>query len=118
LARIHTAKSIAHNANQLAANAVLTQYNALLKDLYGLFGVAENDPALGEMVNEYIQVAVFGEKPDDAWIDTGLGTLQLFHGSTASAEIAPADGYDLGKADVLRRQIEEYMKFRGTVILV
>ncbi|MDR1131009.1 MAG: pilus assembly protein TadG-related protein, partial [Oscillospiraceae bacterium] len=31
LARIHTAKSIAHNANQLAANAVLTQYNALLK---------------------------------------------------------------------------------------
>jgi hypothetical protein len=118
LARIHTAKSIAHNANQLAANSVLTEYNALLKDLYGLFGVAENDPVLADLVNEYIQVAVYGESSSESWIDTGLGSLQLFYGSTASAEIKAADGYNLGKADVLRRQIEEYMKFRGPVILV
>ena len=117
LARIHTAKSIAHNANQLASNAVLTQYNALLKDLYGLFGVAQDDPELVNMIDEYIQVAVFGEGSEH-WIDNGLGTLQLFNGSTASAVMTKSDGYDLGDAGVLRRQIEEYMKFRGPVILV
>ncbi|MDR2904223.1 MAG: Tad domain-containing protein, partial [Clostridiales bacterium] len=118
LARIHTAKSIAHNANQLAANAVLTEYNALTKDLYGLFGVAENDPLLAEMVDDYIQVAIFGETQENAWIDTGMGTLQLFSGSTAEADMKPAEGYTLGNPDVLRRQIEEYMKIRGPVILV
>ena len=117
LARIHTAKSIAHNANQLAVNSVLTEYNALLKDLYGLFGVKEDDPELYDMVNEYIQVAIYGES-GEKWIDTGMGTLQLFQGSTASADIVAAEGYDLGKADVLRRQIEDYMKFRGPVVLV
>ena len=118
LARIHTAKSMAQNANQLAGNTVLTQYNALLKDLYGLFGVAEYDPVLAGMVNDYIQVSIFGEKKDDTWIDTGLGTFQIFHGSEASAEVTAANTYNLGNVDVLRRQIEEYMKFRGPVILV
>jgi len=118
LARIHTARSMAHNANQLAANAALTQYDSLLKDLYGLFGIAEEDPILGDMINDYIEVAIFGEKLENSWIETGLGTYQLFNGSNASAVIKVADGYNLGKSDVLRRQIEEYMKFRGPVILV
>ena len=33
LARLHTARSILQDANQLAANSVLTQYNALLYDI-------------------------------------------------------------------------------------
>ena len=118
LARIHAAKSAAQNANQLAANTVLSQYDALLKDLYGLFGVAEYDPILAGMINDYIQVAILGQKPGDDWIETGLGTFQMFEGSTVSAEVAPAGDYHLGNRDVLRRQIEEYMKFRGPVILV
>ncbi|MDR2357392.1 MAG: DUF5702 domain-containing protein [Oscillospiraceae bacterium] len=118
LARIHTAKSMAQDANQLAANSILTQYNALLQDLYGLFGVAESDPALGSMINDYINIAVFGEKSDGEWIDTGLGTFQTFHGSAASGKVSLTDGFTLENRDVLRRQIEEYMKFRGPVILV
>lgn len=39
LARIYTAKSVVQDANQLAANSVLAGYEALLQDLYGLFGV-------------------------------------------------------------------------------
>jgi hypothetical protein len=118
LARIYTAKSMAQDANLLAANSVLTQYNALLQDLYGLFGVAESDPVLGSMVNDYVNVAVFGEKSDGDWIDTSLGTFQTFHGSTASGKVDMVDGFSLEYRDVLRRQIEEYMKFRGPVILV
>ena len=115
LARIHTARSIIQDANQLAANSVLTQYNALLNDLYGLFGVADDDPVLGKLLDEYIAVSVFGE----AGQDKSLGTLQLFYGSNISLEEPLfADGKNLRNADVLRRQIEDYMKFRGPVIIV
>jgi len=115
LARMHTARSIVQDANQLAANSVLTQYNALLKDLYGLFGVAEDDPILGRLLDDYIEVSIFG----DSGHDRSFGTLQIFYGSNVSLEeLAFADGKDLRNEDVLRRQIEEYMKFRGPVVIV
>jgi len=115
LARIHVARSIIQDANQLAANSVLTQYNALLKDLYGLFGVAEDDPILGQLLNDYIEVSVFGAPGQNR----SLGTLQLFYGSNISMEeLHFPDGKNLRNEDVLRRQIEEYMKFRGPVIIV
>jgi hypothetical protein len=115
LARIHTARSIVQDANQLAANAVLTQYNALLYDLYAVFGVAKDDPILAQLLDEYISVSVFGESSQDR----SLGTLQLFYGSNLSLdEPGFAEGKNLRNEDILRRQIEEYMKFRGPVIIV
>ena len=115
LARLHTARSIIQDANQLAANATLTQYNSLLYDLYAIFGIAQDDPILGALLDEYISVSVFGESTTDR----GLGTLQLFYGSdiTADEPYFP-DGKNLRNTDVLRRQIEEYMKFRAPVIIV
>ena len=115
LARIHSARSVLQDANQLAANSVLTQYNALLYDIYGLFGVANDDPILGKLLDDYIKVSVFGEPVQDQ----SLGTFQLFYGSDILLEDPMfASNMDLGNADVLRRQIEEYMKFRGPVIIV
>ncbi len=118
LARIHTAKAMAENTNQLIANAALSQYDGLLKDLYGLFGVASNDPALGTLVDEYVQMSIFGEVPNDRWIQTGIGTFNTFNGSSANASITSIPGTNLRNKQVLRRQIEEYMKFRGPVVLV
>ena len=115
LARLHTARSILQDANQLAANSVLTQYNALLYDMYGLFGVANDDPILGKLLDDYISVSVFGERLQDR----SLGTFQLFYGSDLSLEeLYLYDDMKLSDEDVLRRQIEEYMKFRGPVIIV
>ena len=115
LARIHSARSVLQDANQLAANSVLTQYNALLYDLYGLFGVAKDDPILGQLLDDYIRVSVFGEPAQDK----SLGTLQLFYGSDVTLEESQiAQNMTLEDTGVLRRQIEEYMKFRGPVIIV
>lgn len=123
LARIHTAKSIVHDANQLAANSVLTQYDALIKDIYGLYGVdiygiydvMEEDPILAEMLNEYIEAAIFGKDNNDK----GLGTFQLFYGSNLQpASLTPIENKNLGDPNVLRRQIEEYAKFRAPVIVM
>ena len=115
LVRLHTAKSIIQDANQLALNSVLTQYNALLYDLYGIMGVAEDDPIFGALIDEYISVTIFGEEGKDRT----LGTLQVFYSANLSMEepFSPDDKH-LRNEDVLRRQIEEYMKFRGPVVLV
>ena len=115
LARLYTARSIVHDANQLAANSALASYDALLQDLYGLYGIMKDDPEFATMVDEYIQVAVFGED----WTDRGQGTFQLFYGSDLiPGEITPAEGKNLANQEVLRRQIEEYAKFRAPVIIV
>ena len=118
LSRIHAARAMAQDTNQLIANAALSQYDGLLKDLYGLFGVAEEDPTLGSMVNEYVRMSVFGEAENDKWIKTGLGTFNTFADSTAIGVAQPAPGHNLRNKSVLRRQIDEYMKFRGPVILI
>lgn len=110
LARIYTAKSVVQDANQLAANSVLAGYEALLQDLYGLFGVMTEgsvDP------DAYIKQAVMGGD----W-DRGLGTFQVFYGSNLNpAVLTPAPGQTLGNVPVLRRQIEEYSKLRAPAII-
>lgn len=115
LARMHTARSTVQNANQLAANTILTQYNAMLKDIYGLFAIMESDPILGDMLAHYINVTILGEDfHDRAW-----GSFQLFHGSVVQpAAISFPDGQHLSNSEVLRRQIEEYMKYRAPVIIM
>ena len=115
LARVHTARSVLHDANQLAANSVLASYDALLQDLYGLYGVMKDDPEFAAMVDEYIRVAVLGED----WQNKDLGTFQLFYGSELTTDgIKPAPDKNLSNQQVLRRQIEEYAKFRAPTIIV
>ena len=115
LARIHTARSSVQNANQLAANAALTQYNALLNDIYGLFGIIKDYPTLGNMLIEYINVSLFGGEDQDR----GLGTLQPFFGSNLQApNVSFAPNQNLGNPEVLRQQIYEYTALRAPYILL
>lgn len=115
LARLYAAKSTLQDANQLAANSALAQYDALLQDLYGLFAVMQNDHEFASMVDSYVQTAVLGED----WFNRDLGSFQLFYGSDVTTTgIVPQAGQHLGNADVLRRQIEEYAKLRAPVIVV
>ena len=109
-ARIYTTRNAVQNANQLAANASLASYNALLKDLYGLYGFMTDDPELADMIDEYIKITIFGKDPDK-------GTFRSFIGSNATATDMDYSG-NLRDTEVLKLQILEYMKFRGPAILL
>lgn len=114
-ARIYAARSVVQDANQLASNSVLASYDALLQDLYGLYGIMGSDEELAEMIDQYIEIAIFGQKSRDQ----GLGTFQLTYGSDLQpGSVTAVRGQNLGNTEVLRRQIEEYAKFRAPVILV
>lgn len=110
IARIYTTRSIVEDANQLAANSVLASYEALLQDLYGLYGFL-NDGNL--KMDQYVQWATRGSD----W-DKGMGTFQIFYGSDIQPPVlTPAKGQNLGNVPVFRRQIEEYSKFRAPAII-
>lgn len=114
LARIYTAKSSLENGNTMALNGVLASYDSLLQDLYGLFAVAQDDK-LQIMVEEYIVFSLYG----DSAAPKGSGTLQTFYGSdTVSVELTPTENYHLANKAILRRQIEEYAKFRAPIAIV
>lgn len=113
IARSYSAKSAMQDGNQLGANAWMTQYNALLQDIYGLYGVLDNeDEFSGDgMLRDYIEASIFG--PEDRG---GLGFFELFYDSKlTSAQLTVTK--NLGDAAVLRNQIEEYAKFRAPVAI-
>ncbi len=115
LTRAYAAKSIAQDANQLAANSLLASYDAMLQDLYGLFGMMQKDENFKVMVEDYVKISLDGE----SWKDKGMGTFQLFYGSGITVgDPQPAAEKNLDNTQVLRRQIEEYAKYRAPVIIV
>lgn len=114
LTRAYAAKSIAQDANQLAANSLLASYDALLQDLYGLFGMMQKDPEFRDMVENYVDISLNGDGQEK-----GMGTFQLFYGSGVTvSDPKPAEDKNLHNPEVLRRQIEEYAKYRAPVIIV
>ena len=115
IARILAARSVVQDANQLAANSVLAEYNALLQDLYGLFGVMRTDHDFASMVDDYLNVTVLC----DDCVNREVGTFQVFYGANLETSgVTPAPGKNLANPEVLRRQIEEYSKFRAPAIVV
>ncbi len=110
LARVFTAKSEVQDANQLAANSLMTQYDAMLQDVYGLFAVASTDDELNAMVTDYVNICLYGDK-DPA----EMGSLQLFYGADATSTVKKTQ--NLGQIEVLRHQIEEYAKYRAPVVI-
>ena len=111
-ARVYAAVGILQSASELAANAVQTQYDALLNDLYGLFGIATDETDLEDMAAQYIEASIFGEG------ESGSGALQLFYGSLPGAPELMFDAdKNLGNMEILQRQIEQYIKFRAPALV-
>ena len=101
--------------------AVLTNYDNLLKELYGLFAVSQSDEgkAALDSLNAYVKSSF---APDTSTISKKY--LQTFHGTTSydgfmpyeSADVTlsyeAVEGANLANTSVLSTQIGDFMKFR------
>lgn len=113
ISRIYAARSTARDANQLAANALMTNYDALLQDLYGLYAVIGDDDTLTGMVDLYVRASLFGEDVEEAQ----MGEFRLFWGHE-SVSAAASGSEPLSNVEILRRQIEEFSKYRVPVAII
>jgi len=93
IARMYAAYGALQDGNSLAANSALAGYNALLKDLYGLYGFMKDDPELGGAIGDYVKTAA----PNAENITTAYS-------------VDPAQ--NLREIPVLRRQVLDYMEVR------
>lgn len=115
LARLYAMRAELENASIQAASSKLAGYKNLMKDMYALYGFLkeEGDAELNAMMSEYIQASLIGEEGNNVFTNTFL-----FPGE-GSLEIKKAlASRPLRNPKVLRNQIEEYMKYRGPVIIV
>ncbi len=113
LASIYHARSAVRNANQMGANGLLTHYDSVLQELYGLYGVIGDDDDLTEMVDVYVRATLLGEEVTD---DQITGFSHLFDDDSIITTATTLD--TLSNVDILRRQIEEYAKWRVPVSLL
>ena len=138
--RLQAAKASIASAGDLTMNAAMSEYEQILQDMYGLFAVAQSEddlkPALkayfkqtiegqiaygegdeedyvGELADELV-TAIFengGEDPETVWSNFLEMKIDEFN-------YTPVNGSALANPAVMKRQVIDYMKYKGPVSLV
>lgn len=133
--RLNMAKSMLSSAGDLALNSALADYDTILKDVYGLFAMSQNKEDLAGDIKNYFAktVAAQGVVPEsesEDYVENLFGDFnELLNGNysdnitnlmkmdmdASSIVVSPVKNSSLSNPEILRKQIVEYMKFRGPV---
>ncbi|MBR4766463.1 MAG: hypothetical protein IK085_06850, partial [Clostridia bacterium] len=137
-ARINMARSMVSSAGDLAMNSALANYDTILKDVYGLFAMSQDqdNETWAANVQKYFEDTLTGygvvsdeEAPD--YVKNLIGDFKdLFDGAEAgknnasnflkmefdpSFTIEKAPSSSLANPGVMRKQIVDYMKYRAPI---
>ena len=108
-ARIYSAKVVISDAGELAMNAALAQYNAELKDEYGLIAMDKVPSSMQGELEKYFNASL---NSDDSGGYSHI--LDLVEQDFAALDIEASKLY---KTEVEKQQILEYMKYRAPVCM-
>lgn len=124
LARVELSKEVATSSAELVLNTVLSQYDKMLKENYGLFASGQNvDPKVYE---DYFKACLVsaGVSTDDASSYVS-NIMELFTGEEGIADflrmsesgfsIQPAQNGTLTNPAIIKSQIVEFMKYRAPI---
>lgn len=143
--RLQAVRSNIAGAGELTLNAIMSDYNYLLEDMYGLFANCKSEEDLRPALKAYFQQTVesrflpekgkqgmyvqnlteegVNHMVDMIWNSNGQITddmltdflkLQL-DAAESDFSAAPIEGSALANPFAMKRQITEYMKYRGPV---
>lgn len=129
-ARYNMAKSMVSSAGDLAMNAALADYDTVLKDVYGLFAMAQSEEEWQANVKQYfedcvVNYGVVSEEDAGNYVAGLLGDLNTYLVSEGSEPInfmemdveeisvRGVEESALSNPEILRKQIVEFMKYRG-----
>lgn len=133
--RINMARSMVSSAGDLTMNTALANYDTILKDVYGLFAMAQendyDDEALSNELRNYfartlVSYGVVSEGESGAYVDSLIGdfrelingTREFSAGNFMDMTVEDFNLYreeqsSLANANILRSQIVDYTKYRG-----
>lgn len=138
--RMQTSKVNLSNAGDLTMNAALSEYETVLKDLYGLFAVSGHESpdkfqkSLEMFFRQTIENNVLMQKGDGTYVQDVSSYLaqSILSGKLLDNEdydnlikmkiddfkCEPVSGSALANPATLKKQIIDYMKYRGPVSIV
>lgn len=135
--RLQAAKTAISGAGDLAMNAAMSEYDKVVKDMYGLFSMVQNEADLDNALKDYFTKTIEGALKDTGTDDQ---TIQEYADSFANwiidrqndgefdfddflsmqvddMTIGNVSSSALANPAVMKRQIVEYMKYKGPVSL-
>lgn len=127
--KISLAKSVAASAGDLTLNTALTDYDTVLKDMYGLFATAQNTDELYASLEDYYRTCIISSgvsKEDaDSYVEQIMAQLGLVDDNKDTADILNMQLIDfdirkrtdasLANATILEKQIVDFMKYRAPI---
>lgn len=129
-ARLSVAKNAASGAGDLAMNAALSEYDTLLKDMYGLFAMSGTTEELENNVLRYFSNTINNTgvlEGSDSYTRSFINSIaglfsteelsfdNIVDTRVESFDLVGVAGSALANPTVLERQIIDYMKYRGPV---
>ena len=133
--RLQTSRSTIASAGDLAMNAALSEYEQTLEDMYGLFAVSKSPEELkkhlGVYFTETIESKLFNDSTDintkyiaDSIVEAIFSETptdeltNLINLNVESFDYKTVSGSTLANQAIMKKQIVEYMKYKGPVSLV
>lgn len=134
MSRINMAKQMMSSAGDLTMNTALANYDTILKDVYGLFAMSQQEgmsnEELGNELNKYFaetltSYGVVSEEEADDYVAEIIGDFkQLLNGEPSEftnfielnnieLQANKVDASSLANASIMRKQVVEYMKYRA-----
>ncbi len=128
MSRIDLARSVAESSGELTLNTALTNYDSVLKDMYGLFATSQDTDELFDNLENYyrqcIEAAGVAEADADNYVDqimqfiqSETGTDDLLKMNLTGFEVTKPTGGNLANPAILKSQIVEFMKYRAPINL-
>ncbi len=110
--RMRVAEEETKTAIDSAAMSQLTYYDNVLKELYGLFAIANSDPAeIKEAISKDLDERLLSTALTDEKDDKNSKPLNFFDYKVEDIKVNPL--YNLSEGDVFKQQILEFMKYRA-----
>lgn len=134
LSRVNSANVVLSGASDLTMNAALSDYNEILKDVYGIFAMSATEDDLTNNLERYFNNSLSNISDLDttdsytrdyinsltSWLSTagseGSADFDtLINLTNATCDVSYVGGSEVYHSNILKRQILEYMKYRGVV---
>lgn len=127
--RVQLAGSVAASAGDLTLNTALTDYDSLLKDMYGLFATAQDTDDLYEKLEDYYKTCIISagvsSTDADSYVNQIMSQLGLVADNKNTNDILNMEVTDFtvskrsdtsfANASILKDQVVNFMKYRAPI---
>lgn len=126
--RIQLGSAVASSAGDLTLNTALSQYDNVLKDMYGLFATSQSNEELLDNLEEYYTASIVAQGISKSAADDYVGqimdilkgvsdgsSVDLMNMSVTDFNVNEPSQGSLVNPSLLRGQIVEFMKYRAPI---